>query len=172
MGKREKYKKRTQAERARDTKAALALHYDGFSIREIAESQKRKPSSVFVDIKKATSKAQEANQQFIQEKLMESFSTLELAESEALEGWYQSLEDAERSRLVKKVGDKDNFEQTVKESMGQSGNPQYLNILVKVQIAKAKLFESMNIQKSQNSIWDKLFDQIKGRSHGPKKPGK
>lgn len=172
MAKRKKYEFRNAEQRELDTQEALAMRADGASVREIAKRQKRKPSTVFDDLKRALSKAKEANQDFIQEKLMESFQSLELAESEALEGWYESLEDAEKDRTVEKIGDKDSFQQTIKEIMGQSGNPQYLNVLIKVQLAKIKLFDTMNIKKAENSIWDKLFKQINSRKNTKPKSNK
>lgn len=91
--------------------------------------------------------------------------SLEMAEAEALQGWFESLNDAEKHRLIEKSGSKEEFTQNVTEKIGQSGDPRFLSLIIKSNLAKQKLFETMSIKKSKDSIWDKLFDQIKSRKN-------
>lgn len=164
---RERYKTRTEAEVAADTDEALRMHHDNYSINQIAAHQGRPPSSVFKDIKRATAKAQELTQDFIQEKLAESLQAIELVEAEALEAWYRSVEDAEKSRVVEKLGEgpkgSESFVQTVEDTIGQYGDPRLLALVLKCQSEKVKLFESLNIKKSKIEMWDKLLTELRKR---------
>lgn len=156
------HKKRTKAEREEDTQKALELHRQGMSIRAIAEELGSRPTTVFQDIKAAVARAKEANTEYIDKHFKESIETLDLVQEEALDAWYESLNDAEKQRITNKTG-KDAFQMEVQEIMGQCGDSSFLKIIVNVQIAKSKLFDSMSIKKSEQNLWQKVYKQIMDR---------
>lgn len=165
---RARYKKRTAAEKQRDTKLILELHYEKYGVREIAEMLGMNYGTVFRDLKMATQEFREANQDFINEKILHMVNSLDHLEEEAWASWFESLEDGVKERVKSEMslglGKKKaslSVVEKVKETVGQCGDPRFLTVITRSALAKAKLFESLSLKKSDNELLRKIYESLK-----------
>ena len=179
------YKKRTLLQREQDTAKILALSKEDYSVREIGELLGLNYATVFRDMRLAKERYKEANQDFINQSVLEMVSHLEDVIAEAWESWFESLEDGlkERIKSVPKVDANGKaltgkragelMQERVEEVTHQCGDPRFLTVITRCALAMAKLFESLSLKKTDNDVWFKIYQELikdRGKSSPPLEP--
>lgn len=167
MPRRENYKKRPATVKQYHADEALKLHLQNYSLREIASILNISYDTVRLDLNKVVARWKEANQETVQNTIMKSLATLDLVEHEAWKAWFRSCEDAEKHRVVKKLGDAIAkkvcnlvVDQDILEITGQCGDPRMLALVIRSAQAKAKLLEQLQLKSANNEIWEKILKEL------------
>lgn len=175
------YKKRTQLQREQHTAEILRLSNEDYSVREIGEMLNLNYGTVFRDMRQVKDRYKEANQEFINRKVLEMVAHLEDVIAEAWESWFESLEDEHKER-IKSIPKTDKngkpltgsravalIQERVTEVAGQCGNPGFLTVITRCGLAMAKLFESLSLKKTDNDVWFKIYEELT-KTRGDRKP--
>lgn len=169
MPRREGYKKRSALEKAADETLIVKLHlekYSGLEITEILQKDYGREISESTVQKTLRAKAIEwgkRNQEFINESLMQQIEVLNHVENQAWQGWYRSMEDAEKTVVRKRVlkaiekGAKPQTETvTIKEIIGQAGDPRFLTVITRASDTKAKMLDQLKLKADGMVFLEKL----------------
>jgi tRNA G10 N-methylase Trm11 len=106
---RKDYKKRTEAEKARDDERFMELHLQKYSYRQIAEMLSQETGcqisyqTVFASIKEQTTAWKEANQDTVNREMQKAMAVLDLVEKRAWEGYFRSCTDAVKTTTVREA---------------------------------------------------------------------